>query len=96
MQSLCSRDKFSILYFGGKISYNKSQSLCSRDKFSIGRIDIHRVSDESQSLCSRDKFSMGGKIHIDYTFGRNPFEAGTSFQFAVMFGFGKRQLSQSL
>ena len=50
----------------------------------------------SQSLCSRDKFSMGGKIHIDYTFGRNPFEAGTSFQFAVMFGFGKRQLSQSL
>ena len=73
MQSLCSRDKFSILYFGGKISYNKSQSLCSRDKF-----------------------SMGGKIHIDYTFGRNPFEAGTSFQFAVMFGFGKRQLSQSL
>ena len=25
---------------------------------------------------------MGGKIHIDYTFGHNPFEAGTSFQYS--------------
>ena len=90
-QSLWSRDGFSIESVNFTREQGESQSLWSRDGFSITCATRQNCVPMSQSLCSREGFSITSWTLSDCAVSRNPFGAGTVFQWDFFINLNDKQ-----